>query len=186
MTSTAANSNAASRADGHATLFNGAADAYVRFRPPYPDQVFTYLIEELRLTSSSRVTDLGCGPGTLAIPLSNHVGAVVAVDPNEGMLDLGRAAAAGEPTSPGSRAVPSRSRTSLPARSTTRPSAAVWAGLAWEASGVFAVLAIRIGPDGDGRPLAQVSDALAAASWGACRDLPGHRHSRGTGTTPMV
>lgn len=95
MTGTAAADSTAQTINGHATLFSEAAESYVRFRPPYPDEVFVHLIGQLHLTPASRLADLGCGPGTLAIPLSDHAGAVVAVDPNQEMLDLGKAQVGG-------------------------------------------------------------------------------------------
>jgi SAM-dependent methyltransferase len=44
-------------------------------------------IDELPLTPESRILDIGSGPGTLAIPLSEIVTHVTAVEPSEGMLN---------------------------------------------------------------------------------------------------
>lgn len=70
--------------------FASAAAWYDRFRAPYPSEVFGHIRAAFDLDGVSRVLDLGCGPGTLAIPLSSMVGEVVAVDPDCGMLAEGR------------------------------------------------------------------------------------------------
>jgi SAM-dependent methyltransferase len=66
--------------------FDGAAPYYDRYRPPYPPEALNHIRASFNLDSRSRVLDLGCGPGTLAIPLSRTVAEVVAVDPDAGML----------------------------------------------------------------------------------------------------
>ena len=68
------------------STFTGTAAYYSRYRPQYPDEAIALLRDKFRLTKSSRVLDLGCGPGHLALPLSAIVGHVYAVDPNEEML----------------------------------------------------------------------------------------------------
>lgn len=44
-------------------------------------------IRAMKITPSSRVLDIGAGPGTLAIPLSGIVRHVTAVEPSSGMLE---------------------------------------------------------------------------------------------------
>ena len=44
-------------------------------------------IEGMRLTKDSRVLDIGAGPGSVAIPLSQRVSHVTAVEPSEGMRE---------------------------------------------------------------------------------------------------
>jgi ubiquinone/menaquinone biosynthesis C-methylase UbiE len=68
------------------TAFNGTASYYARYRTPYPPETFGVLREKFHLTPSSRVLDLGCGPGNVALALSAIVGQIFAVDPNEEML----------------------------------------------------------------------------------------------------
>jgi len=46
--------------------------------------------DALQLDNTSRALDLGCGPGTIAIPLSRLVGHVLAIDPSEAMLNQGQ------------------------------------------------------------------------------------------------
>jgi ubiquinone/menaquinone biosynthesis C-methylase UbiE len=70
------------------------AAPYYRFRAPYAPAALEYVRDELELDSTSRVVDLGCGPGTIAIPMSRMVGYVLAVDPCQPMIDEGRAQAA--------------------------------------------------------------------------------------------
>lgn len=76
------------------TVFSQAAPFY-RFRAPYAPDAFTHIQTVFRLDPHSRVLDLGCGPGTVTIPLARMVGAVVAVDPCAEMIEEGRTHAAG-------------------------------------------------------------------------------------------
>ncbi|MFC6081878.1 class I SAM-dependent methyltransferase [Sphaerisporangium aureirubrum] len=71
------------------SLFAGAAAHYSRYRHGYSDDVVGYIARELELDKRSRVLDLGCGPGTLAIPLARFAGRVIAVDPSDDMLEEG-------------------------------------------------------------------------------------------------
>lgn len=65
---------------------------YARFRRGYPGPVVDRLVEVLGLDAGSRVLDLGCGPGTLTLPLARRVGVAVGADPEPDMLALGRQA----------------------------------------------------------------------------------------------
>jgi SAM-dependent methyltransferase len=67
------------------------AAPYYRFRAPYPSSCFEFLRTAYGLDATRRVLDLGCGPGTLAMPLSRIAGEVVAVDLDPGMLAQGQA-----------------------------------------------------------------------------------------------
>lgn len=69
------------------------AATYYHFRAPYAPEALEYIRETLQLDHTSRAVDLGCGPGTVAIPLSRIVGDVLAVDPSREMIAEGRAAA---------------------------------------------------------------------------------------------
>lgn len=66
------------------------AAEYYRVRAPYSPQALVCVREAFQLDGNSRGLDLGCGPGTIAIPLSRMVGYVLAVDPSEAMLNQGR------------------------------------------------------------------------------------------------
>jgi ubiquinone/menaquinone biosynthesis C-methylase UbiE len=77
-----------------ASPFAGTAVYYNRFRAPYAQAAIDFIVERYSLGKGARALDLGCGPGTLAIPLSNTVGEVVAVDPDADMIAEGRRLAA--------------------------------------------------------------------------------------------
>jgi SAM-dependent methyltransferase len=66
--------------------------SFYRFRAPYAADAFASIQATFGLNRSSRVLDLGCGPGTVSIPLARAVGSVVAVDPCVEMIDEGRKA----------------------------------------------------------------------------------------------
>lgn len=75
--------------------FGGAAPYYAKYRPGHGQEAIDCLA---RAFGPARgVLDLGCGPGTVAIPLSAAVREVIAVDPDAGMLAEGRRVAAGTP-----------------------------------------------------------------------------------------
>jgi ubiquinone/menaquinone biosynthesis C-methylase UbiE len=75
-------------------IFASTAPYYARFRPGYPPEVFTELVRRFAIDRTSRVLDLGCGPGHLTFGLAASAGAVVAVDPSPEMLEEGRRIAA--------------------------------------------------------------------------------------------
>jgi len=77
-----------------ASPFAGAARYYDPFRAPYAAAALDSVVEAYGLGAGLHVLDLGCGPGTIAIPLSKTVAEVVAVDPDAGMIAEGRRLAA--------------------------------------------------------------------------------------------
>jgi SAM-dependent methyltransferase len=74
-------------------LFLGAAQYYERYRVPYPQEVFDWIINEYRLDGRGRLLDGGCGTGQVALPLSRWFGEVIAIDPDQEMLQIGEQAA---------------------------------------------------------------------------------------------
>jgi ubiquinone/menaquinone biosynthesis C-methylase UbiE len=70
--------------------FRGTAWYYARFREGYPEEFFDLIVRKFNLTKSSRVLDLGCGTGQIAIPLCTSVKEVVAMDPEPEMLAEGK------------------------------------------------------------------------------------------------
>ncbi|MEU6710142.1 class I SAM-dependent methyltransferase [Nonomuraea sp. NPDC046802] len=74
-------------------LFGGTAPYYSKYRADYGEAAIEHLARAFG--QDSGVLDLGCGPGTVAIPLARRVREVLAVDPDEGMLAEGRRLASG-------------------------------------------------------------------------------------------
>lgn len=77
-----------------ASPFAGTATYYDRFRAPYARAAIDFIVERYKLRQGVRALDLGCGPGTITIPLSYTVEEVVAVDPDADMIAEGRRLAA--------------------------------------------------------------------------------------------
>ncbi len=66
--------------------FESTAPWYARYRPRYPSELIERLVAAAGLDGHSRVLDLGAGPGHVASAIAGHVGEVVAVDVEAGML----------------------------------------------------------------------------------------------------
>lgn len=66
--------------------FRTAAAFYERYRIPYDEAAIAWAAAAVGAGAASRVMDLGCGPGTLSVPLARLVGEVVGVDPEPAML----------------------------------------------------------------------------------------------------
>lgn len=67
-------------------VFRGTAWHYARYRPGYPPALIERLVQAAGLGPQSRVLDLACGTGPIAIPIAAHVAEVVALDREPGML----------------------------------------------------------------------------------------------------
>lgn len=75
----------------YGSQFQDAAVAAVyRKRPPYPPEVFELITELLPLPSRARILELGAGTGEIAIPLSERVATLDAVEISEPMLAIAR------------------------------------------------------------------------------------------------
>jgi SAM-dependent methyltransferase len=72
------------------SLFAGAAPHYARYRVPYPSKLIADIVAHYGLDSKGRLLDLGCGPGTLTLPLSPHFESVLALDIDASMIDEAR------------------------------------------------------------------------------------------------
>ncbi len=66
--------------------FTSTEEYYASHRPEYGDAATEYLRGRFELDESSRVLDLGCGAGQIAVPLAAHAGKIIGMDPNEEML----------------------------------------------------------------------------------------------------
>jgi SAM-dependent methyltransferase len=69
-------------AAGRALSFGRAAGDYVAGRPGYPDEAVEWLVGDAR-----RVADVGAGTGKLTAALVGNGRSVIAVDPDEAMLE---------------------------------------------------------------------------------------------------
>lgn len=72
--------------------YETAAEFY-RFREPYPPTFFQEVAARLSLNRSTRLLDVACGPGNLAIGFAPFVGPCTAIDPEAAMLDAASSAA---------------------------------------------------------------------------------------------
>jgi SAM-dependent methyltransferase len=68
------------------TLFAGTAAYYERGRLPYAPGLVPLLAEVLRADGHGRLLDVGCGPGTITVPLADLFHEAVGVDPDPGMI----------------------------------------------------------------------------------------------------
>ena len=73
--------------------FQSAVPYYERYRLPYPERLIARVTALLRLEPGDAVLDLGCGPGSLSLPLARLGMNVTAVDPEPEMLAAAEAAA---------------------------------------------------------------------------------------------
>ncbi|MGW3360782.1 class I SAM-dependent methyltransferase [Streptomyces bungoensis] len=77
------------------TLFAGTAAFYARGRLPYAPALVPVLAAALGLDGTGRLLDVGCGPGTVALPLAHLFREAVGLDPDPGMLEEAARRAAG-------------------------------------------------------------------------------------------
>ncbi|WP_320069381.1 class I SAM-dependent methyltransferase [Micromonospora sp. RTGN7] len=72
------------------SLFAGSAPHYERGRLPYAAGFVDALRQALDLNGSGRLIDVGCGPGTVTVPLAPMFVEAVGVDPDRAMLEAAR------------------------------------------------------------------------------------------------
>jgi SAM-dependent methyltransferase len=70
--------------------FRSTVPFYSRYRPTYPAALIAWVIELAGLKPGDAVLDLGCGPGTLAVPFAEAGMRVTGVDPEPAMLEAAR------------------------------------------------------------------------------------------------
>jgi ubiquinone/menaquinone biosynthesis C-methylase UbiE len=66
--------------------FTNRVDAYVKYRPHYPDAVYSYLRENHFVFPGAVIADMGCGTGISAKLFLDHGLVVYGVEPNAAML----------------------------------------------------------------------------------------------------
>ncbi|MEM7287994.1 MAG: class I SAM-dependent methyltransferase, partial [Actinomycetota bacterium] len=71
--------------------YRGTAEAYERFRRPYPPALISALAEAVPLGRASTVADLACGTGQVARALMPRVAATTAIDIEPDFIELARA-----------------------------------------------------------------------------------------------
>ena len=70
------------------SIFEGTAEAYVRYRVPYPGQFVSQLVESCREHCQMQgLVDIGAGTGELLEGLAPHFGRVMGVEPDSNMVD---------------------------------------------------------------------------------------------------
>ena len=68
------------------SLYAGSAPYYVTGRMPYPEVLPAVLRDRLGLDGAGRLLDVGCGPGSLTLPLAPLFEAAVGVDADPDMI----------------------------------------------------------------------------------------------------
>ncbi len=74
--------------------FRSTVPFYARYRMAYPQALIGWVIALVGLEPGDAVLDLGCGPGTLAVPFAQAGMRVTGVDPEPAMLAAARATGA--------------------------------------------------------------------------------------------
>jgi ubiquinone/menaquinone biosynthesis C-methylase UbiE len=74
--------------------FSSTIPHYMAGRPAYSPRLIERLARETGLAGASRVLDLGCGPGSVTLPLALHAGTTIGMDPDAAMIAAAREAAA--------------------------------------------------------------------------------------------
>lgn len=69
------------------TRFSDRVDYYLKYRPRYPAKILEFFKDELRLTSSSVVADIGSGTGFLSELILDNGNRVYGVEPNKEMRE---------------------------------------------------------------------------------------------------
>jgi len=67
--------------------FSNRVDNYIKYRPGYPAELFSFLIKEKILKSDSVIADIGSGTGISAKPFLDNGNVVFAVEPNKEMRE---------------------------------------------------------------------------------------------------
>ena len=71
----------------YADAFKGTAKYYAKYRPGYPPSLIKCLADKFNFDGAGRYLDLACGTGKLTFPLARYFDEVLAIDPEQEMLD---------------------------------------------------------------------------------------------------
>ncbi len=66
--------------------FTDRVENYIKYRPHYPDAVYTYLCENNFIVNGSVIADVGCGTGISSELFLKHDHKVFGIEPNKNML----------------------------------------------------------------------------------------------------
>lgn len=72
--------------------FSSAIPHYISGRPRYSERLIAKLAREAGLGADARVLDLGCGPGSLTLPLARFCGTMIGMDADPAMIAAARQA----------------------------------------------------------------------------------------------
>lgn len=70
--------------------FTDRVDNYVKYRPNYPEGIYTYLAEKKSLSPGFVIADIGCGTGISCEPFLKRNHKVIGIEPNENMLNAAK------------------------------------------------------------------------------------------------
>jgi ubiquinone/menaquinone biosynthesis C-methylase UbiE len=70
-------------------VFKVTAKYYFKYKPEYPLELFKDIVTKLKSAGIGKLLDLSCGSGELAIPPAKYFEQVLALDPDQGMLNNG-------------------------------------------------------------------------------------------------
>lgn len=70
--------------------FSETAKVYDKYRPSYPKELVTWIINASKLKRGSSIADIGCGTGISTRLFLNRGFDVVGIDPNDDMLSVAR------------------------------------------------------------------------------------------------
>ncbi|HEV2364712.1 MAG TPA: class I SAM-dependent methyltransferase [Caulobacteraceae bacterium] len=77
-----------------ARAFGGTAQAYLRYRQPYPKALLDELLQRASADGQGVLVDLACGPGRVALAIAGAFERVIAIDLEPEMIAVGREEAA--------------------------------------------------------------------------------------------
>ena len=79
------------------TRFSDRVENYIKYRPHYPPEIISFLEQEIGLTPSKVVADIGSGTGIFTELLVQHDNTVYAVEPNGPMREAAESLLASHP-----------------------------------------------------------------------------------------